>query len=179
MIERLDLLIIHANNIGSEEDFFRKSSLEVCENLKKDPLSLSKHDKQLCKRTNEFFKRAPISTIKMWRKRIAIATKKQLEKENAIGRDIKRFTKRKQKSPCRSGETRISQCKAEPLLRSSNNDDKNNGMTKSKMTLNTKKESINSPPSALIQDKDNSEGKYKLSQNEESSTRTSKINRTT
>jgi len=48
--------IIHANNIGSEEDFFRKRSLEVCENLKKDPLSLSKHDKQLCKRTKIFFK---------------------------------------------------------------------------------------------------------------------------
>jgi len=83
--------------MGNEEDFFQKRSLEVCENLKKDLLSLSKHDKQLCKRTNNFFKRSPISMIKMWRKRITIAMKKQLEKENVIGRDIKRFTKRKNK----------------------------------------------------------------------------------
>jgi len=29
--------IIHANNVGNQEDFFRKKSLEICENLKKRP----------------------------------------------------------------------------------------------------------------------------------------------
>jgi len=107
----------------------------------------------------------------MWRKRIALVTKKQLEKENVIGRDIKRFTKRKQQSRCRSEGTRISLCKAVPSLQSSDNDEKNNGMNKRKMTLNTKKESIDTPPSALIQDKDNSEGKYCLHATEAQSKR--------
>jgi len=116
--------IIHANNVGNEDDFFRKRSLEVCENLRKDPLSLSKHDKHLCKRTNKFFKRAPISTIKMWRKRITVATKKQLEKENVIGRDIKRFTKKKKQVRCRSDETKLIPDKGISLIRSFDIDEK-------------------------------------------------------
>ena len=39
------------------------------------------------------------------------------------------------------------------------------------MTLNTKKESIDTPPSTLIQDKDNSEGKYCLHATEAQSKR--------
>jgi len=39
-------------------------------------MSLTQYERQLCKRTSNFFQRAPISTIKMWRKRIVSAIKK-------------------------------------------------------------------------------------------------------
>jgi len=104
--------------------FFRKKSLEICENLKKDHMSLTQYERQLCKRTSKFFKRAPISTIKMWRKRIVSAIKKNLGKEKVIGKNIKRFTQKNKQIRCRSDETRISLSKAAPLLRSSDSDRK-------------------------------------------------------
>jgi len=116
--------IIHANNVGNEEDFFRKKSLEICKNLQEDYMSLTQYERHLCKRTSKFFKRAPISTIKMWRKRIVSALKKNLEKEKVIGKNIKRFTKKNKQSRCRSDETRISLCKAVPSIRSFDSDSK-------------------------------------------------------
>jgi len=59
----------------------------------------------------------------MWRKRIALATKRQLEKEKVIGKDIKRFIQKNKKSRCsRSNGMRISLCKAVPSIRSSDSD---------------------------------------------------------
>ena len=81
----------------------------------------------------------------------------------------KTFYKKKKQIRCRSNETKISLIKEIPLLRSSDSDENNNGMIKRTMTLNTKKESINSPQSALIHDKDNPKSEYCLHATEDQS----------
>ena len=59
-----------------------------CSKLRKEFWRLLPQDTHLVRRTDKFFNKAPISTVKMWKCRVNVAEKLGIAKRNTIGTDL-------------------------------------------------------------------------------------------
>jgi len=80
--------IVHANSKGTAESVLRDELKKHCFKLRNEFWRLLPQDTHLVRRTDKFFKKAPISTVKMWKCRVNVAEKLGIEKRNTIGTDL-------------------------------------------------------------------------------------------
>jgi len=71
--------------------------MEMLQLVKKAPWQLQYQDRHLIKRSTKFFNKAPMATIKMWRKLLKVSTINKDERKKVIGGDINTFTKKRDK----------------------------------------------------------------------------------
>jgi len=62
--------IVHATSVGTSDHAYRIASMEMLQKVKKTPWHLQYQDMHIIKRSKKFFNKAPMATIKMWRKRL-------------------------------------------------------------------------------------------------------------
>jgi len=80
--------IVHANSKGTAESVLRDELKKYCSKLRKEFWRLLPQDTHLVRRTDKFFDKAPISTVKMWKCRVNVAEKMGIEKRITIGTDL-------------------------------------------------------------------------------------------
>jgi len=73
--------IVHANSKGTAESVLRDELKKYCSKLRKEFWRLLPQDTHLVRRTDKFFDKAPISTVKMWKCRVNVAEKLGLKNE--------------------------------------------------------------------------------------------------
>ena len=80
--------IVHANSKGTAESVLREELKKYSSRLREEFWRLLPQDTHLVRRTDKFFDKAPISTVKMWKCRVKVAEKMGIEKRNTIGTDL-------------------------------------------------------------------------------------------
>jgi len=65
--------------------------------LKKVPWQLQYQDRHLIQRSNKFIDKAPIATVKMWRKRLQVSMNSKEERTRVIGSDMNNFAKKRER----------------------------------------------------------------------------------
>lgn len=89
--------IEHARSVGTSDHAFCLSSKEMLKKLKKVPWQLQYQDRHLIQRSNKFIDKAPIATVKMWRKRLQVSMNSKEERTRVIGSDMNNFEKKRER----------------------------------------------------------------------------------
>jgi len=93
--------IVHANSVGTSDHTYRLMSMEILKKLKKNPWKLQFQDRHLIQRSEKFIEKAPIATVKMWRKILQVSTSGKEERENAMGKDLNFFVEKRERRKSR------------------------------------------------------------------------------
>jgi len=89
--------IVHANSVGTSDHAFRLLSMEILKKLKKTPWQLQFQDRHLIQRSTKFVDKAPIATVKMWRKRLQTSMIDKDERKKVVGRDMNFVVKKRER----------------------------------------------------------------------------------